>query len=77
MAIALPVRDFAKILQSPTATYAEGLRFFRGEGLVNETLRQLVKDLEARGIGYSVMGAVALNQHGYARFTSDIDVLMF
>jgi hypothetical protein len=72
----LPIRDFAAILQSPTATYAEGLRFFRGIGLVNETLKQLVKDLEARQIAYSVIGAIALNQHGYARFTQDIDVLM-
>jgi hypothetical protein len=72
----LPTRDFAAILQSPTDTYAEGLRFFRGIGLVNETLKQLVKDLETQQIAYSVIGAIALNQHGYARFTQDIDVLM-
>jgi hypothetical protein len=68
----LPLRDFAAILQSPTETYAEGLRFFRGKGFVNETLKQLVKDLEARQIAYTVIGAIALNQHGYARFTQEL-----
>lgn len=44
--------------------------------MVNDTLRQLAKDLESLGIDYSVIGAVALNQHGYQRFTQDIDLLM-
>lgn len=43
---------------------------------MNETLRRLAQDLDANGIAYSVVGAVALNQHGYRRFTEDIDVLM-
>ncbi len=68
--------DFQQILQSPTATYEEGLRFFRGGGLVNQTLKQLAADLDALGIAYAVIGAVALNQHGFARFTSDIDILL-
>ena len=68
--------DFQDILASPADTYEEGLRFFRGEGMTNQTLRRLVADLEARGIDYSVIGAVALNQHGYRRFTEDIDLLM-
>jgi len=68
--------DFQQILESPSATYDEGLRFFKGEGLMNQTLKQLARDLESRGIGYAVIGAVALNQHGYRRFTSDIDLLL-
>ena len=68
--------DFAQILANPTETYQEGLRFFRGEGLMNQTLKQLAHDLDARGIDYAVIGAVALNQHGYQRFTSDIDILL-
>src|SRR5579862_7336438 len=68
--------DFQQILSQPTLAYEEGLRFFRGVGLMNDTLRQLAKDLNDRGIAYSVIGAVALNQHGYQRFTQDIDVLM-
>ena len=68
--------DFQQILLSPTETFAEGLRFFRGEGLMNQTLKQLAADLDSRGIAYAVIGAVALNQHGYQRFTSDIDILL-
>lgn len=68
--------DFQALISSPTAAYAEGLRFFRGEGMLNEALEQLVRDLEKNQIDYAVIGAVALNQHGYQRFTHDIDVLM-
>lgn len=68
--------DFQEILSQPTLAYEEGLRFFRGVGLMNETLKRLAKDLDERGIAYSVIGAVALNQHGYQRFTHDIDVLL-
>ncbi|MDQ2900947.1 MAG: nucleotidyltransferase family protein [Acidobacteriota bacterium] len=68
--------DFQEILASPTSAYEEGLRFFRGQGMVNDTLLRLVADLEAHEIEYSVIGAVALNQHGYRRFTEDIDLLM-
>ncbi len=68
--------DFQKIIESPVAAYQEGLQFFMGEGILNETLRRVAKDLENRGIEYSVIGAVALNNHGYRRFTEDIDLLL-
>jgi hypothetical protein len=68
--------DFQKVLNSPVAAYQEGLRFFMGEGILNETLRRVAKDLENHAIDYSVIGAVALNQYGYRRFTEDIDLLL-
>ena len=68
--------DFQKIISSPVSAYDEGLRFFMGEGTLNETLRRVVKDLENHGIDYSVIGAVALNNHGYRRFTEVIDLLL-
>ena len=68
--------DFQSILSSPTQVYAEGLRFFRGEGMINDALKRLTADLDRTGIDYAVIGAVALNQHGYHRFTEDIDLLM-
>ena len=71
-----PPLDFAQILADPVATYDEGLRFFRGEGLMNQTLRQLAADLDVCAIDYVVIGAIALNQHGYQRFTTDIDILL-
>jgi len=47
-----------------------------GTGLLNNTLRRVTSDLERLGISHSVIGAVALNQHGYRRFTEDIDLLL-
>ncbi|MBV9848582.1 MAG: hypothetical protein JO250_02725 [Armatimonadetes bacterium] len=44
--------------------------------MANDALRRLVADLNRHGIDYSVIGAVALNQHGYRRFTEDIGLLM-
>lgn len=72
----LPSNAFEEILSSPTRTYQEGLLFFRGQGMINNTLRRLAIDLDQRDIAYCVIGAVALNQHGYRRFTEDIDILL-
>ena len=47
-----------------------------GEGTLNDTLLRITKDLEKHGIDYCVIGAIALNIHGYRRFTEDIDLLM-
>ena len=63
-------------ISSPVAAYEEGLKFFAGKGMLNNTLRRIVKDLEEKEIDYTVIGAVALNQHGYRRFTEDIDLLL-
>ncbi len=68
--------DFQTVLSSPTLAYAEGLKFFHGEGMLNNALKRIVSDLERNQIDYAVIGAVALNQHGYRRFTEDIDLLL-
>lgn len=68
--------DFQQLIASPVLAYQEGLSFFMGEGIINETLRRVAKDLENHAIDYDVIGAIALNQHGYRRFTEDIDLLM-
>lgn len=62
--------------RSVAEIYAEGLRYFMGEGTLNKTLARLSNDLEERGIDYMVIGAVALLAHGYPRFTEDIDLVM-
>src|ERR1043165_8568241 len=56
--------------------YAEGLRYFMGQGSLNKVLSQLAADLERHGIDYMVIGAVALMAHGYPRFTEDIDLVL-
>ena len=62
--------------RSVPEVYAEGLRYFMGEGTINKTLARLANDLERRGIDYMVIGAIALLAHGYPRFTEDIDLVM-
>src|SRR5215208_2264162 len=62
--------------RSISEIYAEGLRYFMGEGTLNKTLARLSSDLDERGIDYMVIGAVALLAHGYPRFTEDIDLVM-
>jgi len=70
------ITDFQTILSSPRAAYAEGLSFFNGAGMLNDALTKLANDLRRHDINYAVIGAIALNQHGFQRFTTDIDVLM-
>ncbi len=43
---------------------------------MNQTPRQLAKDLKDRKIDYAVIGEVTLNQHGYRPLTEDIDLLL-
>ncbi len=69
-------RDFQEVISSPTAAYDEGLDFFAGRGMINEALKRIVKDLDDCEIDYAVIDAVALNLHGYRRFTEDIDLLL-
>lgn len=54
----------------------EGQQFFMGAGRINEAARALAATLEEEGIPYAIAGALALNAHGYERFTSDIDLLV-
>ena len=56
--------------------YAEGLRYFMGQGSLNNTLAQVTSDLKKHGIDYMVIGAVALMAHGYPRFSEDIDLVL-
>jgi hypothetical protein len=56
--------------------YAEGLRYFMGQGRLDTVLAQLSADLDRHGIDYMVIRAVALMAHGYPRFTEDIDLVL-
>lgn len=47
-----------------------------GQGFLREALNRLISDLERSGIDYTVIGALALNLHGYTRATVDIDLLL-
>jgi hypothetical protein len=56
--------------------YAEALRYFMGQGRLNNTLAQVTGDLKEHGIDYMVIGPVALMVHGYPRLTEDIDLVL-
>lgn len=47
-----------------------------GEADVQKALQKLVKTLDAQGIAYAIVGAMALNEFGYRRVTVDVDVLL-
>ena len=46
------------------------------QGNVFDTVRRLARELEHQGIDYAVVGGLAVGEFGYARATTDVDVLM-
>src|SRR4051794_35985493 len=50
--------------------------YFEGKGRVRETLRRVTARLNELNIPYAVVGALALFEHGYRRFTEDVDILV-
>ena len=70
------MNDFLQLISRPSAALDEGARFFQGVGLLNKAAAELDADLSAHRIGYAVIGGIALNAHGYKRFTTNINVLM-
>ncbi len=55
---------------------SEGSLFFEGKGKVQEALRRITKRLDELEIPYAVAGGMALFQHGYRRFTEDVDLIV-
>jgi hypothetical protein len=54
----------------------EATRFFMGQADVQKALEKLARTLDENGIPYAIVGAMALNEFGYRRATSDVDVLL-
>ncbi len=55
-------------------TYAG--EFFMEGADVHRALVKLTRNLEERSIPYAIAGAMALNEYGYRRVTTDIDILL-
>jgi hypothetical protein len=55
---------------------SEGSKFFEGKSAVQEALRKITARLDELGIPYAVAGGMALFNHGYRRFTEDVDILV-
>lgn len=47
-----------------------------GNSRIDHALEAVVRALDEAGIPYCLVGAMALNRHGYRRFTEDIDLLL-
>jgi hypothetical protein len=58
------------------AGVAHSERFFMGDADVHHALRKLIATLDAHAIPYAIVGAMALNEYGYRRVTTDVDVLL-
>lgn len=54
----------------------EGSGHFEGKSAVQDTLRRIAARLDELGIPYVVVGGMALFQHGFRRFTEDVDLLL-
>ena len=55
---------------------SEGSRHFQGTSDVQKALLKICKRLNDLGVAYAVAGGMALFQHGYRRFTEDVDILV-
>ena len=50
--------------------------FFVGEAEAQKAVRKLVSILEAEGLPYAIIGALALNEYGHKRVTVDVNLVM-
>ena len=55
---------------------SEGSRFFQGQSETHHALGKITRKLVELGIDYVVVGGMAMFQHGYRRFTEDVDLLV-
>jgi hypothetical protein len=55
---------------------SEGSLFFQDRGAVQQALRRITSRLEEIGVPYAIVGGMALFQHGFRRFTEDVDILV-
>ena len=51
-------------------------RFFVGEADVQKAVTKLVAILDAEGLPYAIIGALAMNEYGHKRVTVDVDLVM-
>jgi hypothetical protein len=54
----------------------EAEAYFVRAGALHVTLQRLAQRLTAEGIAYALIGGLAMAEHGYARLTEDIDLVL-
>lgn len=65
-----------RLNQNSRWALSEGSLFFQGEGAVQRAMRRITERLDQLGIPYAIVGGMALFQHGFRRFTEDVDLLV-
>jgi hypothetical protein len=50
--------------------------FFAKRDPVYQTMRRIAKKFDKAGIPYAIVGAMAVNAHGFRRTTADLDILL-
>jgi len=50
--------------------------FFDGSDRVHQTMRRVAEVLDGAGIGYAIVGGMAVNAHRHERTTKDVDLLL-
>ena len=55
---------------------SEGGKHFEGRSDVEISLNRITERLNALGVPYALVGGMALFQHGFRRFTEDVDLLV-
>jgi hypothetical protein len=74
-----PVDAIWAMIGAGTARFswrAVGTRKERTRAVDYETVKKVLAALGERRVRYAIFGAVALNLHGLARFTADLDVFV-
>ena len=59
-----------------TATLEEMDNFFAGDSKPHQALRRITSKLDGLDVSYTVVGAMAMNGHGFRRTTDDVDLLV-
>lgn len=54
----------------------EASEYFDAKGSVHAALRKVVARLDEIGVPYAIVGGLALFNHGFRRFTEDVDILV-
>ncbi|MBI1345077.1 hypothetical protein GC163_02180 [bacterium] len=65
-----------RLAENPRWCLEEGGKFFEATSSVHKTLRGIAERLTELNIPYAVCGGMALNAHGFRRFTEDVDILV-
>ncbi|MFN3651994.1 MAG: nucleotidyltransferase family protein [Armatimonadota bacterium] len=65
-----------QLAENPRWALSEGSRHFEENSAVFQALEKISRRLDELGVEYAVVGGMALFQHGYRRFTEDVDILV-